>query len=93
MQLFGHRNKISGEPFECQNFIANHGVVQLKNDTASGCHGVGSVDCPAGQIELLLDDTGPNAFIGKGTLVNFGCTQSLTQSAEPDLWASTVTIA
>jgi len=47
--------------------------------------------CPSGAISLAVSDTGTKPF--SGGLINFSCTQSLTQAAEPDLWKSTVTSA
>lgn len=80
-----------GNPFACNNFWTNAGDVQLS--TAPSCHqnnATGFIDCPNGAVTLNMADTGAYAYASD--LINFACTQSLDQAAEPNLWESTIAV-
>lgn len=79
-----------GNPFECNNFRGHIGDVQLS--IAPNCFQDfnGTINCPNGAISLDLSDGGFKPYTGG--VVQFTCTQSLTQPADPDLWKSTISV-
>jgi len=91
----------AGTAFECLDFRSHGGIVKLNEP--NGCAAVNRtfeiklqddetkeevrevVDCPKGNIVIDLEDESFNTQV-----LHFECTQSVNQTAEPDLWRSTI---